>query len=126
MSVYTYVAQSNPDAANDLCKRHGYYQIQSVGELAFTLQQLVRDEGESAFTEIMELHPEKDALIELFQPKIEPIVVTEKKECPCSSSVMNADGAQSNNQSNGITLQTNTMILFAALIVSVAIISMKK
>lgn len=128
MKVFLDIATADPDKANALCQKYGYYQITSVPELAFTLQQLVRDEGESAFKEIMELHPEKDVIIELFQPKAAPVetVVVKEKECPC---MLGADGSQSSAQSNlpqGITLQTNTMILLAALIVSVAIISMKK
>ena len=125
MKVYLDIATNSPDEANNICRKYGYYQIQSVGELAFTLQQVVRDEGEKALKEIMELHPDKDVILELFQQKTEQpqIVTVEKRDCPC---MLGADGSQSPSQGQGITLQTNTMILFAALIVSVAIISMKK
>jgi hypothetical protein len=66
MNVYQYIAYSNTDAANALCNKHGYYQIQSYDELADCLQSIVARKGESAFKEVMELHPEKEVVVELF------------------------------------------------------------
>lgn len=130
MNVYQYIAYSTPDAANELCNRYGYFQIQDVDELAYCLQSIVAIKGESAFKEIMELHPDKDVVLELFekkdmpQPPIQiaaPIMEQERKrDCSC---MMNADG---NNQNQGVASQTNLMILVAAMIVSISIISMKK
>jgi len=87
MNVYQYIAYSNPDAANELCNKHGYYQIQSYEELADCLQSIVARKGESAFKEVMELHPEKEVVLELFEKKVEakpepltpPIQIMEQK-----------------------------------------------
>lgn len=127
MNVYQYIAYSSPDAANELCNKYGYFQINSFEELADCLQSIVARKGESAFKDIMELHPDKDVVLELFEKKIEakpepPVQIMEhKRERDCSC-MMNADGSQ--NQ--GIASQTNLMILVAAMIVSISIISMKK
>lgn len=130
MNVYQYIAYSNPDAANELCNKHGYYQIQSIDELADCLQSIVARKGESAFKDIMELHPDKEVVLELFEKKIEakpepPVQIMEQKRERDCSCMLNADGAaQAQNQ--GIASQTNLMILVAAMIVSISIISMKK
>ena len=108
MNVYYYIADSNSDAANKLCNKYGYYQIRSIDELAYCLQEIVANEGEGALKEIMELHPDKDVVLELFEKKSEIIVPTQvmeqpKKDCSC---MLNADGAQSNQ---GIASQTNAV-----------------
>jgi hypothetical protein len=69
MNVYHYIAQNNPDAANDICKKFGYFQINSIDELANCLQNIVAQDGESALKDVMSLHPDKDVLIELFDKK---------------------------------------------------------
>lgn len=128
MNVYQYIAYSSPDAANELCNKYGYYQIQSYEELADCLQSIVARKGESAFKDIMELHPDKDVVLELFEKKIEakpepPVQIMEQKRERDCSCMMNADGG---SQNQGIASQTNLMILVAAMIVSISIISMKK
>lgn len=125
MNVYQNIANTNPDAANDVCKKYGYYQIRSIDELAYSLQRIVADEGESSLKEIMELHPDKDVILELFEKKCEekPVIMEQKRDCSC---MMNADGAASTAAATGFASQTNMIILVAAMIVSISIISMKK
>jgi len=131
MNVYQNIAYNNPDAANEICKKYGYYQVENVDELAYCLQKIVADEGESAFAEIMNLHPDKDVILELFEKKSEPVVVQElqtepimererRRDCSC---MMNAEGPNTPGFAAG---QTNMFILVAAMIVSISIISMKK
>lgn len=124
MNVYLYIAQTSPDAANSICKKYGYTQVQSISELAYCMKRIVAEKGEDGLKEILELHPEKDVILELFQKKteIEPVVVQERKrDCSCW---MNADGQTNSNQN--VAGQTNMIILAAALIVSISIISMKR
>ena len=128
MNVFQNIAYSNSDSALKICNKYGYYQIQSEEELANCLQNIVAVKGESALKEIMEIHPDKDVIIELFetkQEKKEPMETENKKECSCMA---NADGNAIANQSgvSGIASQTNLLILVAAIIVSISIISMKK
>jgi hypothetical protein len=128
MTVYKYIAYANPDAALELCGKYGYYQIQNEEELAYCLQSIVARKGETALKDIMELHPDKDVVLELFEKKVElkpepPIQVMEQKRERDCSCMLNADGAV---QNQGIASQTNLMILVAAMVVSISIISMKK
>jgi hypothetical protein len=138
MNVYDYIANVNPDAANSVCKKYGYYQIENVEELAWCLKQIVADNGEESLKKIMELHPEKEVILELFEVKPEPkkeevssnpimMNADGNKDCGCGCGYRecryrNADGAAS----TGIASQTNMIILVAAMIVSISIISMKK
>jgi hypothetical protein len=136
LNVYQYIAQNNPDAANEVCKKYGYYQIANLDELAHCLQLIVADEQEQGLKDVLELHPDKDTILELFdKKKDEPVSIVAAVQplatasvvspCGCNSGgMMNADGAATAN--TGIALQTNTYILLAAVIVSVAIISMRK
>jgi hypothetical protein len=129
MTVYKYIAYANPDAALELCGKYGYYQIQNEEELAYCLQSIVARKGETALKDIMELHPDKEVVLELFEKKVEtkpepPIQVMEQKRERDCSCMLNADGQSAQNQ--GIASQTNLMILVAAMVVSISIISMKK
>ena len=139
MNVYDYIANVNPDAANNICRKYGYYQIENLEELAFCLRQIVADNGEESLKKIMELHPEKEVILELFEVKPEP----KKEEISSTPTMMNADGNKDcgcgcgyrcglnmrnadGSASTGIASQTNMIILVAAMIVSISIISMKK
>jgi hypothetical protein len=126
MDVYSYIAYNNADAANDLCNQYGYHSISSLDHLAHTLQSIVALKGEAALKDVMELHPDKDVILEIFEKKNEVIAVPQQpepqKDCSCMKS---ADGTSSNNNST-IASNTNLMILAAAFIVSISIISMKK
>jgi hypothetical protein len=125
MNVYLYIAENNPDAAFEVCKKYGYFQINSIDELANCLQNIVAQDGEGSFKEVMDLHPDKDVLIELFDKKKDdttPVVATQ---------VANADGCSCNKSADGTTPsplinQTHMYILFGAAFVSIAIIAITK
>ena len=143
MNVYLYIAENNPDAAYEICKKYGYFNVNSIEDLSNSLQSIVAENGQDALKEILDIHPEKSVILEVFEKKkvnevpleevIQKIfdrnkpVEKEKSDCSC---MKNADGAALasplpptvSNSSN----QTNTFILVGALIVSLAIISMKK
>ena len=129
MNVYHYIAENNPDAANEVCKNYGYFQINSIDELANCLQGIVAQDGEKGLKDVMSLHPDKEVLIELFDKKkddttptpvvIQQPVVANADGCSCSKS---ADGSTPSTLVN----QTNMYILFGAVIVSIAILSYNK
>lgn len=123
MRVYTYIVECNPNEAYEVCKKYGFFNIESKEQMADCLEIIVAQEGEGAFKDVMELHPDKEVLVELFTKKEEPapVKVEEPKQVSADGS-MNATGVAPSNLVN----QTNTYILVAALIISVAIISMKK
>jgi len=131
MNVYHYIAQNNPDAANEICKKYGYFQINSIDELANCLQNIVAQDGESGLKDVMSLHPDKDVLIELFdKKKDEPTTPVVLQNIP---TMAHADGCGCSNKSSAdgttqssLVNQTNMYILFGAVIVSIAILSYNK
>ena len=127
MNVYLYIAQSNPDAAFEACKKYGYFDVQNIEELAQSLQLIVAQNGEESFKEVMDLHPDKEVLLELFDKKKDDDVVIvasalQKEDCGCK---MNATGTTP-EKTGGLVNQTNTYILVGALIVAFAVILTKK
>jgi len=139
MNVYLYIAENNPDAAYEICKKYGYFNINSMEELADALKSIVAENGQDSLEEILNIHPEKEVILEIFDKKkvidtkpIEEVIQLMfdknkpiEKDCGC---MKNADATPTIAQPAPSTIvnQTNTYILVGALIVSIAIISMKK
>jgi hypothetical protein len=137
MTVYSYISQNNPDGAYEICKKYGYFDVQTLDELSYCLQDIVSTKSEEGLSDVLSIHPEKDVILELYQKKVEseptsepikplqttmptPILPDTSSDCSCN--MKNAEGTQVSSVVN----QTNTYILVGALIVSIAIISMKK
>ena len=130
MSVYKYIAELNPSPANDFCVSQGFQNASCSDELADNLVTIVAQNGELAFKKIMELHPDKDVIIEMFSQKQQPKQqifdsgITEVQqpaliERPLQEGYLNATGS-------GIAKNTNTIILASAVLVALAIISTVK
>ena len=66
-SVYDYIAKNNPQGAKTVCESFGY-QVTNVHSMSQNLKDLVNNEGENALVEIMELHPDKDIILDYFAP----------------------------------------------------------
>lgn len=120
MNVYQYVAQNNPDAAYEVCKSYGYHNITTLDELAYCLEMCVGNNGRDALASIMELHPDKDTILELFSVNEEKPVEVIVKETEQQPTVKNADG--------GTTLvnKTNLYILGGAALIAFTILLSKK
>jgi len=142
MNVYLYIAQNNPDAAYEICKKYGYFNVQSFEDLAASLQSIVAEHGESSLKEVLDIHPDKEVILEMNdkkkveEPPLEVIIQKVfdrnkpvEKDCSC---MKNADATPAaaavpaQPQQSSSVSQTNTYILVGALIVSIAILSMKK
>jgi hypothetical protein len=138
MNVYLYIAENNPDAAYEICKKYGYFNINSIEDLADSLKSIVAEQGQDSLEEILNIHPEKEVILEIFDKKkvidtkpIEEVIQLMfdknkpvEKDCGCMKS---ADAAPSTPSApSAVVNQTNTYILVGALIVSIAILSMKK
>jgi hypothetical protein len=129
MPVYFYIAQVSPEKASEICKKYGFFQASDTAKLADVLEMIVAQGGEESFKEVMELHPDKEAILELFEKKSleQPNKVG---DCGCKNSsfknrrrLANAGGRRLTNANGNIATQTNTYILIGALVVSIAIIS---
>lgn len=115
MNVYRYIAENNPNGANDICVNNGLTEADSTETISYYLESIVAQNGEQSLKEILNLHPDKEVILECFQqPKVEEKIV--EVEVP---KFVNAEG-QSNLANN-----TNVYILMGAIIVSLAIISLK-
>jgi hypothetical protein len=124
MNVYQYIAENNPDAAYEVCKSYGYHDINTLEDLSHCLEMCVGNNGQEAFKNIMDLHPDKDALVELFTVNNinqQPMEVIVKETIPTTAVVKNADGG-------GTTLvnKTNLYILGGAALIAFTILLSKK
>jgi len=126
IDLYTYVAANEPRRAKKIIESFGY-QCRSRN-LAQNLRELVMNEGEEAVQEIMLIHPD----FEYFSANAEkPKKKLAKKEFDNYQqnqyAYLNATGNEiaKQNISSQIGNQTSLMILAAAMMLTVAIISKK-
>ena len=69
MDIYTYVAACNPYQAKSILHKYGYSTkgVKHEGDLGVCLKQLVAYEGEDAFHDVLDSHPDKGVIMERFQ-----------------------------------------------------------
>lgn len=117
-SLYTRVAASNPSGAKAVIKRYGY-EIRT-NNLAQALKQLVAAEGEPALRSIVDIHPDKEIILECYAPA--------KDDCDCKEKdksserdYLNAVGkmtdAQRENQLTNTFLIVSAVMVLGALII---------
>lgn len=144
MNVYEYVAESNPQGAEQIMNSFNYDAIDSPD---MGLSQLVDKVGESALIKVMENHPDKDIILEIFSKKDD----SSKGTCGCDScrnknrhdnehlNYLNATGGSavapapapandSNSMANTHLLanQTNVILVVSALFIATALILKNK
>lgn len=128
MDLYTYVAGSNPYQAKSLLHKYGYSatNVKDTKDLGVCLKKLVVNEGEKAFHDVLDCHPDKGVILEVFQ-KDAPKQGENNNligDCSCNrkrEQYMNATGDADTRSTNG-TQQTSVFILAAALLLAAAII----
>lgn len=136
MNLYSYVANSNPTASKIICQKFGYRvaNVKSKDDLAECLRSLVAQEGEPALKEILDNHPDKDIILEVFANDSTQFLGIDgtgsskqstcncEKKCDCKSreNYLNADASQSR-----LASQTNVIIVVASLFLAVAILTKK-
>lgn len=128
MSVYQYVAENNPMVAEGIMDSFGYT-IANTPDMG--LSQLVAKVGEPALKKVMDNHPDKEIILELFGNES-----SDKTSCGCKScthrheNYLNASGdmpSPSQPKSQDIMAnQTNVILLVSALFISVALIYKNK
>jgi hypothetical protein len=82
MNVYEYVADSNPRMAEQIMNSFNYDVINSPD---MGLSQLVDKVGELALTKVMENHPDKEIILELFSKKEDKKEDNNGGSCGCDS-----------------------------------------
>ena len=130
MSVYQYVADNDPRGAEMIINSFGY-EVTDRTNLGQSLTELVSQIGEPALKKVMENHPDKEIILEMFGNES-----NDKKSCGCKSCTsnhekyLNATGDTTNNpptkSQDVIANQTNVILLVSALFISVALIYKNK
>lgn len=129
MSVYQYVADSDPQGAEMIINSFGY-EVTDRNNLGKSLSELVSQVGEPALKKVMEYHPDKDIILELN-------VDNKKSECGCGNCkrasqhhehYMNASGNETPKETKPDTLahQTNVILVVATLFIVTALIYKNK
>jgi len=125
MDVYKYVAESNPVVAQGIIESFGYEHANTPD---MGLSQVVAKVGEPALKKVMENHPDKEIILEMFSKNSDTSC-----NCGCDSKrhegFLNANGGEvakeKENTSSMIAQQTNAMILVSALFIFTALIIKK-
>lgn len=131
MDLYTYIASSNPYQAKAILHKYGYSikDVRTESDLGSCLKQLVAYEGEDAFNDVLENHPDKNVLLEksLLEKKQDyKNFDGDKHHCNCGCNdrrYMNFGG----DNTNAIkpTNQVGIFIIASALLLATAIIVKK-
>jgi hypothetical protein len=141
MSDYNDIAKRNPKGAISVISSFGY-EILDRSNLGQSLNELVANEGEPALIKVMEIHPDKDIILELFGNKNQNSnFENPKQQCGCGycnnkntrqEQFMNASGSESvvaSTQSNSsketsttLAHQTNAILIVATLFIATALI----
>ena len=133
MSVYKYIADNDPQGSAMIIDSFGY-QITDRSNLGKSLSELVSNVGEPALRKVMDLHPDKDIILEFYSNGESK----NQGSCQCSScksrfghdNYLNASGtetpASTTQNSNTLAHQTNTILIVATLFVVTALILNKK
>lgn len=137
MDIFNYIAKNNTEEAVNYAGENGVTEVFSVSDLANKLKKIFA-RGEEKAKEILNLHPDKAVILEAFQSTQEPIKpIFQKRNLEgdtCCSCMKNITGDSTSNNTNtntstnssNIVSSTNTFIILGALIISVAVLSLKK
>jgi len=131
MSVYQYVADSDPRGTKQLIESFGY-ELTDQRNLGKSLSELVSSVGEPALKKVMDLHPDKAIILE-YNISTTPVA----SSCGCSSckakvdKYMNADGGNttdtnSTTNTHLIANQTNVILVVATIFIVGALILKNK
>jgi hypothetical protein len=132
-TVYDYIATNNPQGAKSLCESFGY-QVTNPSTMSQNLKSLVNNEGEDALLSIMDMHPDKEFILEMFSnPTQKEDAKGKASDCGCKNNIegmphllehfLNASGrTNDNSEAKALATNTNTIIFASCLVLAVAII----
>jgi hypothetical protein len=130
MDIYTYIASSNPYQARAILHKYGYSvkDARTPTDIGTCLKQLVVYEGEDAFNDILESHPDKNVLLEKYSSKEKS--GCEGGKCSCAKCVakevsyMNFNGKEENKSGSNVR-EISIFIIASALLLASAILVKK-
>ena len=71
MNVYHYIADTNPNQANDLLRNYGFNRTNDLTMISKRLQHIVRENKVSALKDISDIHPDKKLFLSFHSGKKE-------------------------------------------------------
>lgn len=123
MTIYDYIARNNPVGAKRTIESFGYKVVnpKSMGD---NLRMLVAQEGEPALKSVVDLHPDKDLILEVYgeENKIQENFIG--ADGILQSAVLN-NNQQQNDSNAKLAQQTNTLIVALSLLVVAGLILKK-
>jgi len=131
MDIYTYVAESNPYQAKAILHKYGYSVrgAKTNTDIGQCLKDLVLYEGEDALKDVVDNHPDKGIILELYQSK-EKSTECKNGSCGCAKCIskeiqyMNFSGKDEEKSGRSIR-EVSIFILASALLLASAIIVKK-
>lgn len=131
MDIYTYVASSNPYQAKAILHKYGYSvrNAKTSADIGTCLKDLVIYEGEDALKDIIDSHPDKGIILEMYQPK-QNSSECKGGSCGCAKCItkeiqyMNFSGKDEEKSGRSIR-EVSIFILASALLLASAIIVKK-
>jgi hypothetical protein len=116
MNLYQRIAIANPQGAKNVIRNFGY-EIRT-NDLPQALRLLVKQEGEPALRAIVDIHPDKDLILECYQDNGKASNAIEKTS---NDLYLNAVGTQL-TQAQKETQLTNTFLIASTFIILTALI----
>ena len=122
-TVYDYIASSNPFLAKRICEELGY-KVTNPNTMGENLAYIVDQQGESALYKIMEHHPDKEIILEMFGKNVEkPCQACQERSM--IDNYLNANG-NNNGHSQAKAVENNFSVLFLAGVTILAVAILKK
>ena len=132
MDIYTYIASSNPYQSKAILHKYGYSvrDVKDANDLGICLKKLVTYEGEDALKDILDSHPDRGVLNEIYETerKVEYKNMDGSRDgcnCNCRGYEQYLNFAGSLDRPSKSVQQTSIFILASALLLAAAIIVKK-
>lgn len=118
--IYQYVASHDPFTSKAICNKFGYdiSQAQTESDVAAGLQEVVAAHGNDALAAVVDIHPDKDLILEVAGAKTTPVDAS----CDCNKKVADKYVQDASSAVNPIHLSGNTFIIGAVVILGLAIV----
>ena len=118
ITVYDYMALSDPNACLRYIQTNGYPQPRDIKQVSKALQMIIKNGGEDKLSEMfMELHPDAKGIMQLINNGSEKKNSELKPSCECSKKFHSAcgcshnaaDGEQANKELTGAEILANAI-----------------
>lgn len=123
MTIYDYIARNNPVGAKRTIESFGY-KVVNPKNMGDNLRMLVAQEGEPALKSVVDLHPDKDLILEVYGEENKTQENFIGADGILQSAVLN-NNQQQNDSNAKLAQQTNTLIVALSILVVAGLILKK-